>query len=247
MAKALDRLEETLERVMKETITQRLGGRLHPVEIARKLAQAMDANQTITAQRILVPNFYVVHLNPADLATLEPFRATLERELAAYLSQAMDEGDLSAVSYPHVDLLADEGVPRRKIRVQAQIVEGKTAPSLDQQAGHTVRLESPAASGLPGRARLVLPASEGKELVYPVGKLPFSLGRALDNDLILEGRGVSRYHAQIRVLYGRPYLVDLGSTNGTSVNGRNVSETILKDGDIISLGPVRLFFRLEEK
>lgn len=245
MPKALDRLEETLERVMKEAITQRLGGRLHPVEIARKLAQVMDANQTITAQRVLVPNLYTVRLNPTDLEALEPFRTTLERELASYLAQSMEEGGYSAVAYPRVQLLPGEEVPHRRVRVQGQIAEGNTEAQAEEQAGLTVRLQVPDGSTLPGRAWLVLSALGGKQLTQPVERLPFSIGRALDNDLVLEGRGVSRHHAQLRALHGRPYLVDLGTTNGTFLNGRRVTETLLKDGDGISLGPARLLFRWE--
>ncbi len=242
MAKALDRLEETLERVMKETITQRLGGRLHPVEIARKLAQAMDSNQTITAQRILVPNLYRVILNPAELEALEPFRMTLEREFASYLSQSMEEGGFSSVAYPRVQFLPDEDVPRRRVRVHAEILESTHQDQPAHEEGQTVRLELPAAGALAGRAWITLPASGGKELACPVRRLPFSMGRALDNDLVLEGRAVSRHHAQLRALHGRPHLLDIGSTNGTFLNGRRVTEAILKDGDTISLGAVRLLF-----
>ena len=245
VAKALDRLEETLERVMKEAITQRLGGRLHPVEIARKLAQAMEANQSITAQRILVPNLYRVTLNPTDQEALGPFRMTLEREFAAYLAQAMEEGGFSAVAYPQVEFLAAQDVPRRRVRVQAEIQEGQPGGQPAHEAGQTVRLEMPGPGILAGRAWFVLPGSAGRELTCPLGRLPFSLGRALDNDLVLEGRGVSRHHAQVRALHSRPYLLDLGSSNGTFLNGRRVTETLLKDGDTIALGPVRLLFRWE--
>lgn len=243
MPKALDRLEETIERVMKDAITQRLGGRLHPVEIARKLSQAMDANQTITAQRVLVPNLYTVRLNPDDLSALDPFRSTLEREMASYLAQSMEEGGLSAVAYPRVMLGADPDVPRRKIRVQARIAEDDQPAPLDVQADQTVRLKVPPAEAPTGKAWLVSSGPAGKELNHPIRRLPFSLGRALDNDLVLEGRAISRHHAQIRAVHGRLYLMDMSSTNGTYLNGQRVTENILKDGDAISLGAVHLVFR----
>jgi len=243
MAKPLDRLEETIERVMKDAITQRLGGRLHPIEIARKLSQAMDANQTITAQRVLVPNLYAVHLNPGDVQALEPFRATLEREMASYLAQAMEEEGFSTVAYPRVILMEDPAIPRRKVVVDARIAEGDHAPSPEEQHGNTVRLQILTAETLAGEAWLVSSGPAGKELAHPIAHLPFSLGRALDNDVVLEGRGMSRHHAQIRAVHGHFYLMDLSSTNGTYLNGRRVAESILKHGDIITLGPVQFVFR----
>ena len=243
MVKPLDRLEETIERVMKDAITQRLGGRLHPIEIARKLSQAMDANQTITAQRVLVPNLYAVHLNPGDVQAMEPFRATLEREMASYLAQAMEEEGLSSVAYPRVMLMEDPAIPRRKVMVDARIVESEHAASVGEEHGNTVRLQIPTTEALAGKAWLVSPGPAGKELAHLIAHLPFSLGRALDNDVVLEGRGTSRHHAQIRAVHGHIYLMDLSSTNGTYLNGQRVTESILKDGDIISLGSVQFVFR----
>lgn len=246
MAKALDRLEETLERVMKDSITQRLGGRLHPVEIARKLVHAVDANQTITAQRILAPNIFTVYLNPADLETLQPIQMTLEREFATYLAQTIEEGGLSAVGYPRVELMAAGDVPRRKVRVVSRIAEGQPAEETAQEPDNTVRLQLPLARTMVGRAWFSIPGPEGRELTCSIKRLPFSIGRALDNDLVLEGRAISRHHAQLQLVQGRPCLLDLGSSNGTLLNGRRITETVLKDGDAVSLGLERLIFRWEE-
>ncbi|MDP2661806.1 MAG: DUF3662 and FHA domain-containing protein [Dehalococcoidia bacterium] len=243
MAKALDRLEQTLERVMKDAITQRLGGRLHPVEIARKLSQAMESNQTITAQRILAPNLYTVRLNPSDAEALAPLRATLERELASYLAQAMEESNLSAVTYPRVSLVQDAETARRKIRVEARTVESEQEPSIDQQGGQTVRLRIPSVEAVAGKAWLLSPGPTGKQTSHPISHLPFSLGRALDNDLVLEGRGISRHHAQIRAVHRRLCLMDLSSANSTYLNGKRITESILNSGDTISVGPVQLIFR----
>jgi pSer/pThr/pTyr-binding forkhead associated (FHA) protein len=63
------------------------------------------------------------------------------------------------------------------------------------------------------------------------------VGRATDNDLCLHAPGVSRYHAVLRQTYGRIAVEDLGSTNGTFVNGtRIVGQVMLHDGDRIRFG-----------
>ncbi len=71
-----------------------------------------------------------------------------------------------------------------------------------------------------------------------------SLGRAEDNDLILDDHLVSRHHAVIRQDAGRFVIADLGSTNGTFVGGRRTQERILTDGDVIKLGDTTLLFSL---
>jgi hypothetical protein len=245
MAKALARLERVLEGIMKDSITRRAGGRLHPVEIAKKLAQEMEANQTISARRVLVPNLYTVHLNPADLEPLEPFREALEVELAAYLAEAAREKGLATVAYPRVKLVAEE-VPRRRVVVQGRIVEGEEVA--EAQMGRTARLELPSAARvLQPRGWLLMAGPDGRELACPIDRFPFTLGRALDNDLVLEAREVSRHHAQLREIKGRPYLVDLTSKNGTFLNGERITaERLLQDGDVITLGRVRLVLRWEQ-
>jgi ABC transport system ATP-binding/permease protein len=68
------------------------------------------------------------------------------------------------------------------------------------------------------------------------------LGRAADNDLVLDSRVVSAYHAVVRRSGGAIELVDLGSANGTFVNGARMDRATLKDGDQLWLADQRLLF-----
>jgi pSer/pThr/pTyr-binding forkhead associated (FHA) protein len=69
------------------------------------------------------------------------------------------------------------------------------------------------------------------------------IGRQSDNDLVVTDPGVSRHHAEIINTNGTCTLHDLGSTNGTYVNGTVVSEHALREGDRISLGSTVVEFR----
>lgn len=92
-------------------------------------------------------------------------------------------------------------------------------------------------------------AGRGPRLVDVAGR-PFAiqpggtmrLGRALDNDLVLEDASVSRHHASISASNGTFQLKDLGSQNGTYVRGERVTEAVLADGDAIKLGDAQLTF-----
>jgi ABC transport system ATP-binding/permease protein len=62
------------------------------------------------------------------------------------------------------------------------------------------------------------------------------IGRAADNDVVVRDLDASRYHAEMRVVWGSYHIVDLGSHSGTFVNGRRVSTAPLFDGDVIGIG-----------
>lgn len=73
--------------------------------------------------------------------------------------------------------------------------------------------------------------------------LPFHVGRSDDNDYRVDAAAVSKAHATFVEREGSCWLRDLGSTNGTFVNGVRVSEHRLRDGDVVQFGPVEFRFR----
>jgi len=77
---------------------------------------------------------------------------------------------------------------------------------------------------------------------YPLSSDNVSLGRGLENDIVLEDRRVSRIHARLTKTGGYWTVRDEGSTNGTFVNGRMVAQHVLKNGDRLSLGGLELTF-----
>jgi hypothetical protein len=68
------------------------------------------------------------------------------------------------------------------------------------------------------------------------------IGRSSGCDIVVDDPNVSRRHAEIRRMGEGYSLVDLGSTNGTEVNGQRVGETSLMNGDVIGVGTTRLTF-----
>ncbi|MBC8336078.1 MAG: FHA domain-containing protein [Anaerolineales bacterium] len=72
------------------------------------------------------------------------------------------------------------------------------------------------------------------------------IGRARDNDLIIEHSKVSRKHAEIRYQKERFEVIDLDSTGGTYVNGNKIDRYILSKGDVITLANFHLVFGEEE-
>ncbi|MGQ0624460.1 MAG: FHA domain-containing protein [Sporichthyaceae bacterium] len=92
-------------------------------------------------------------------------------------------------------------------------------------------------------AHLVVSRPQGPEFI-PLSAEPVSLGRAAANDLQIEDPAVSRVHAMVEPRAGGWSVRDLGSRNGTFVNGERIhSERVLRDRDEIRIGGSRLAFR----
>ncbi len=236
---ALKRLEELIESAVEGSLAEVLPGRLQPVEIAKKLARAMESGQTIAAGKTLAPNDYAVHVHPEDFAALDSFRQSLERELAAYLRATAAERGLSFVAPPLVAITADDSLRRRRMRISASLTDSTPAHAEVQAGEFTAQLPvAQVRAALQRQARLSLADGRAIRIDSPV----VSLGRQLGNDIVIEDKRVSRRHAQIRYEHRSYCLYDLASANGTSVNGERVQQVVLRDGDLVSLGGFELTF-----
>lgn len=248
----MDRLERLASQVLEGWSARIFRARLQPVQVAKRLIRAMESHQTISLQKTFVPNSYVVSLSPADHAQFEPYKRSLERDLAEALLGAARERNLTLLSFPTVEIERDDDVARGDVRVSCALVDASGeevtpgSPELGRvAAGHTMVLDRDALTRdrpRAPRAFIELPAERRR--VALTGE-PLTIGRDPDNDLVLDDRRVSRRHAEIRLRLGRYTLYDLQSTNGTYVNGRRVAEVVLGDGDRISIGGSELVLQQE--
>jgi hypothetical protein len=236
---ALSRFERFMESMVEDTIARLFGSPVHPAEIAKRLERALESHQTISVHRVIVPNIYRVFLNPRDFAQFQPIKAEIEREMAVYLNELAQDRSFTMLDQPRVELAEASKVPRRTIQVVVETAEPRGDSAT--QAMSTTMYYKPERQG-EARALLLLNTPRGPQPI-PLESTLLTLGRGLNNDVILEDTRVSRHHAQLRYKSRRFWLTDLGSTNGTFVNGQPVSETALHDGDVVSLGGLELTFR----
>jgi pSer/pThr/pTyr-binding forkhead associated (FHA) protein len=94
-------------------------------------------------------------------------------------------------------------------------------------------------NAIPEQAFLIV---EGMK-IFPLNRSVISLGRRFENTLVLNDPRVSRIHAQLRAFNGRYVLFDLQSRGGTFINGKKIDQSVVYDGDVISLAGVELIFK----
>ena len=242
MTGLLPRIERLLEGVVEGGSRRLFRQSLQPVELAKAAARAMQAGQVVGADGIDVPNAYVVRLHPDDYARFEPYRRSLEARLARYLTTFAQDRGLRPVADVEVGLVADPGVSSRRIQVDADMVDPSGPPTRASEPIEPTSLlpatrRAPSVSGA-----LALKLEDGRR--FRVLGEAVSLGRALDNDIVISDGRVSRYHAEIVADPPGHGIRDLGSTNGTSLAGVRIGQERLCDGDVISLGGFRIEVRV---
>ncbi len=234
---ALARFESFMENIVEGSVARLFRSPVQPAEIAKRLERAMETQQTISVRRVIVPNVYRAFLHPQDMAAFQPIKNDVEREMATYLADLAQERNFSMLEHPRVELAADSSVPRRGIQVVAE-----TSQAAQPEQPSQTQVFQQVGPGAQGRARLLMALANGTHVI-PLESTLLTVGRGLDNDIILEDTRVSRHHAQLRYRGRRFWVADVGSTNGTFVNGEQVEERSLRDGDVISLGGLELTFK----
>lgn len=248
----MDRIERLASRVLEGWTARLFGERLQPVQIAKRLIRAMEGHQTISVAKTFVPNSYVVSLSAGDYAQFEPYRRSLERDLAEALLGAARERSFTLLSFPSVEIERDASLAGGDLRVSCALVDAsgdevaEDSPELGRvAAGHTMVLDRDALLRDRPRAPRAWIDVPSERRRVALGAEPLTIGRDTENDLVLDDRRVSRRHAEIRLRLGRYTLYDLQSTNGTFVNGRRVAEVVLSGGDRIAVGGTELVLEQE--
>ena len=248
----LQRFERRLEGMVEGTFARVFKSELQPVEVASAIQHEMDERAAIVAQgRTLVPNDFVVEIAQTDAERLDILVESLSLELATL---ARDHAKEQGYSFVGPVRIRFEGVPdlaTGMFRIRSGVIRGHTV-----EAGEVRQPVSdlPRSGGgqFPGRPRLVIAGSQpgtGVEAgsTYELQTPVTLLGRGTDCDLRMVDAGVSRHHAELRVEDGQVVLVDLGSTNGTLVNGQPVRRVVLTDGMTVTLGRTTLVFRQDDR
>ena len=198
---------------------------VQPVELAKRVMREMEDGRSVGVSEVWAPNHFVILLSSEDSARYEQAEDAIVSELRRVIRETAAERGWGLVGPPEVEFRVGERLKKGDLGCEASLVEGEDD---DPTAGH--------------RASLVI-REEGGERTVPLASPEVTIGRLADCDVVLKDRGASRKHAQVRLRDGAWVLTDLGSTNGTRLNGQTVQSRPLSDGDKITIGATVLEFR----
>jgi FHA domain-containing protein len=256
-------LESKLSSLIEGTFNRAFRSEVRPVEIARKLAREMEEHRSSTLTRTFVPNEYRVFLSPRDRERFEGYEDALADELAGYLLEHARREGLTLAARPLIEFETDGRLGLGEFGIQTGIViPGEHEQEHDLDYDDEDELEPPPQSGrtmvYSNAGRIAEPLEEQGQARAPtavllmdgqrnaVGPEGVTLGRSRKCDVVLNDPNVSRQHAELRPRGGSWVLTDLGSTNGSRINGHPVERSeVVRPGDEIELGATVLRFELE--
>lgn len=216
---ALQEFERRLERLVEGVFAKAFRRGLTPIEVGRRLTREMDVRRTVGVRGLIAPNDFRVAISKDDHANvIAKMEQAVSRDLAGYVREHAREEGYVLVGPVVVAFEVDEGLGAGEFLVTSDMVEG--------------------AGGGPVGA---IVTSDGTRVQIALD--PITIGRHPDCDVVLDDQEVSRQHAEVRRDDGEFLLVDLGSLNGTKVNGAGVkAPRPLEDGDVITIGAHTLRF-----
>jgi hypothetical protein len=239
----IGQFEERLERAVEGFFARLFRSGVHPVEIGKRLLRVMEDGRTVALRRTFVPNVYRITIGHQDYERLANLEAKLIEELEIFVGEAARQRQWSLPDSPRVSFATDGKLGQGEFRIQAEAVSLRTEDDVPQAAKSPARERAPEPAPAPtGPPTLVLLVDDQPEKTLPIERR-IRIGRQSDNDLVVADPGISRHHAEVINESGTCTLRDLGSTNGTYVNGAVVHEHALRDGDRISLGSTVVEFR----
>ncbi|MPR00105.1 DUF2662 domain-containing protein [Modestobacter sp. I12A-02628] len=267
----LQRFERRLEGMVGLAFARVFKGKVHPAEIAKALQREATEQRSVVGEgRVLAPNVYVVRLGTVDYDHLSEWSDQLAAELADMVTEHIEAEGFQTFDDVRVQLelaeelptgvfevsshVADPARPPAPARPDAAPVSGVRGPGAGRPALPPLpplrgRSESGAlrppvvgrAGQHPGVTHVLVVDGPGTRHELTTGRNV--IGRGTEADIRLPDTGVSRKHVDIELEGGTATVVDLGSTNGTLVNGRRVARQPLADGDVIRIGHSVLVYR----
>ena len=236
---------------------------VQPAEVARACAKEMDRRKKLGVGKVYAPTMYSVLLSPKDGDALGGFAETLGGELATYLVSYARERDYQLAARPVVRFLIDDelklgrfvvigellspeeiaaelGQPDESIHEPETVGPPARAAQRTAVAPAVFDVEAPPAS--PAASAIATVTVPGMAHDVALGGERMVIGRLKTCDICLADAVASREHAALEREGAGWALVDLGSTNGTLVNGERTDRARLRDGDTITIGTSELIY-----
>ena len=213
----LDSFERSVERLVGGAFAKAFSSGVHPVEIVAALKREMDSRaKTASRTRIVAPHLYSCGLSTDDYARLTQLGEPFLAEVTQVLADYAGQRGYR---------LADRLVVT--LAVSSSLSEGMVD-----------------VSSTPVGPVVWIPTLTWDSIRYPLIKTSTLIGRGTDTDVHVIARGVSRHHCEVRWDGKRAEAIDLGSTNGTKLNGERITRAALPDSCTLAVGQARILFEV---
>ena len=216
-----DRFESAVERGVNGAFSRVFRSGIKPVDITTAIRRAMDESvQEVSASRIIAANHFSVYASRTDLTSLEASLDVLADEFAQQATEHAAANSYSLLG----PVTTDASEPSGTLKVDAENRRGPAAPATASSASP----EHP----------IIDVDGEKWLLTEPVTVI----GRGSEADIVVNDSGVSRRHLELRITPTGVIATDLGSTNGTFVEGHRIDAATLLDGNQIVIGRTKILF-----
>ena len=214
----LDSFERGLERAVNGAFAKTFKSGLQPVEITAALRRELDTKAAVVSrERILVPNEFHVRLSPVDHDRMVALGRPLVDELTQLVQQHAVAQRYSFAGGIDIRFHADPALPQGVVEVDSSNAQGEVT--------WTPVLEI-----------------NGKRHPLTIGRTV--IGRGSDADITVDDTGISRRHVEILWDGKRAQVNDLGSTNGSKLDGKAVTKALLSPDAVVDIGRTRIVYRL---
>ncbi len=214
----LDNVERSLERAVNGAFARTFRSGVQPVEIGSALKRELDIGAVVVDRdRVLAPNRFIVRVSPNDAERLLKMGRTLETELRGLVQKHAAKQNYQFLGDATVEIQADSSLTAGVLQVDATQVEG----SVDWAAAIDV---------------------DGQR--YELSRGVTVVGRGADCEIHISDSAASRKHLELHWDGKAGLARDLGSTNGSKIEGQRFREAKLEAGTVITIGQTALRFGL---
>ena len=211
----LDKLEKSIEKVVRKPFNATFKSLLDPIEIASQIKTSMDSQVSLDQEQKLVAHRYQLLVSPQDFEALSADQLNLDRNLTETIGEYLKAKNYSTVDDLRFILGKSESLSVGELEINVMQTETDVywQPFIE---------------------------FEDQKLALPKGRT--RVGRGSEADVKLNDRTISRIHLELLFNGEKAGVRDLGSTNGSFLNGQKFQEGPLVNGDTIACGNTEIRF-----
>ncbi|HHV34673.1 MAG TPA: DUF3662 domain-containing protein [Syntrophomonadaceae bacterium] len=235
----LDDLESMITKFW-EGIFRKRKRPIQPVEMARALVREMVVQRRVSVSRVYTPNIFTISLGNADFQKSSPLHDALSQELAEYIKNKAVEKEYTLIGRPQVAFLEDESLEIGEIAIKSAFTSEEPLPQKESVKMDQTMIfdKKEKESGFDGKKYSIIVMSgpdQGKSILLQ-GEESYYIGRKSTNHLVLSDINASREHVRLEKRGDILSLIDMGSKNGTYVDGIRIEQCELEVGDQFLIG-----------